>query len=422
MPTLLSYRETTECICVHKHISHGHYKTSEHLSPRYPDSYRSCPFTVRRDLRLPSQYRYVSGVITITGTAQKTAWDAGVLPPVERVGPDIWSIPVPIPNNPLRYVIVYVIELPNGVAIVDAGWNTEEAWETLNNGLARAGASMNDVKAILVTHIHPDHYGLAGRVREVSGGWIALHPADAKLIPNRYVDPQQLVEETTRSLRRTGVPELSIEELATASLAIRMFVSTAEPDVLLEDGDHVDLPGIDLTALWTPGHSPGHLCFYSQSRRILLAGDHLLPRITPIVTIHTQQAPDPLGQYLGSLERIRSLGVDEVLPAHEYRFSGLSERVDQLLEHHEKRMTEIVERLSDSPGLAGWDLTRSLSWAHAFNELPLYMQRAAVGEAMAHVVVLEHRGVITRHGTDPECLYLSADAPGPEDQPVRDAK
>ena len=123
---------------------------------------------------------YRAPVVLVTGTLQKEAWDNQELPPVEQVRAGLWSIPVPIPNNPLRYVLVYAFELDGGgVALVDAGWNTDEAWGALGDGLTTAGGSISDVRAVLVTHIHPDHYGLAGRVREASGAWIGLHPADA---------------------------------------------------------------------------------------------------------------------------------------------------------------------------------------------------------------------------------------------------
>src|SRR3974390_40964 len=97
------------------------------------------------------------------------------LPPVERVRPGIWSVPVPIPSSSLRYVFVYVFETDAGPFIVDAGWNTDEAFAALSDGLDEAGSSIGDVQGVLVTHIHPDHYGLAGRVREASGAWVALH-------------------------------------------------------------------------------------------------------------------------------------------------------------------------------------------------------------------------------------------------------
>ncbi len=116
------------------------------------------------------------------------------LPPVERVRPGLWSIPVPIPNNPLRYVLVYAFETDGGsTSSTPAGTPTTPStrWPP---GWPTAGASMADVRGVMVTHIHPDHYGLAGRVREASGAWVALHPADAALIPDRYDEPEELLD------------------------------------------------------------------------------------------------------------------------------------------------------------------------------------------------------------------------------------
>src|SRR3974390_897580 len=89
------------------------------------------------------------------------------LPPVEQVRPGLWSIPVPLPI-PLGYVFVYVFETDKGAFLVDAGWNTDEASTALRAGLQHAGFAMTDVQGVMVTHLHPDHYGLAGRVREIS--------------------------------------------------------------------------------------------------------------------------------------------------------------------------------------------------------------------------------------------------------------
>src|SRR2546422_11656965 len=117
-----------------------------------------------------------------------TARSLSPLTPVELVRPGLWSIPVPIPNSPLLYVFVYVFETDAGPFIVDSGWNTDDAYAALDGGLAQIGSSVAEVQGVLVTHIHPDHYGLAGRVREASGAWIGLHQADAALIPERYAD------------------------------------------------------------------------------------------------------------------------------------------------------------------------------------------------------------------------------------------
>ena len=153
-----------------------------------------------------------------------------------------------------------------GVAIVDAGWDTDEAWESLNNGLVTAGGSISDVLAVLVTHNHPDHYGLAGRVRSESGAWIGLHPADAKTLEARYGDTDELLAQMNSFLIDSGVPADKLPDLNLASMMIKSQVTMALPDVLFEDGKHIDLPGWDLTTIWTPGHSPGHVCFYSEDQ------------------------------------------------------------------------------------------------------------------------------------------------------------
>src|SRR5256714_10471130 len=163
------------------------------------------------------------------------------LPPVERLRPGLWSIPVPIPSSSLRYVFVYAFETDQGPFIVDAGWNTEDAFAALSAGLTHAGTDIADVQGVLVTHIHPDHYGLAGRVREASGAWVALHPADAALIHDRYEEPDDLLERVGAMLRRAGAPEDERGSLPGAWMAVRPFVDAWPPDVLLEDGERPEV-------------------------------------------------------------------------------------------------------------------------------------------------------------------------------------
>jgi glyoxylase-like metal-dependent hydrolase (beta-lactamase superfamily II) len=349
----------------------------------------------------------VPPVFTVTGVAQKEAWDRDVIPPVENVRPGIWSIPVPIPNNPLRYVLVYALELDSGVALVDAGWPTDDAWLALNAGLAEAGGSISDVQAVVVTHLHPDHYGLAGRVREASGAWVGLHPADAKLLESRYHDTDGLIERMRELLEMSGVPEAQLPDLNMASMEIKATLNVALPDRLIEDDQMLDLPGWDFRAVWTPGHSPGHICLHSDQHKLLLSGDHVLPRITPNISFHSQAFANPLGDYLESLAKVRALHPEEVFPAHEYRFSGLDDRLDFLESHHAERLREIEGILEKRPGISSWDTTLALSWSRPWADIPDYMQRAANGETLAHLVLLERAGRVTREAAVPARFYLA---------------
>ena len=315
------------------------------------------------------------------------------LPPVERVRPGLWSIPVPIPNNPLRYVLVYAFETDKGPYLVDAGWNTDDAFDVLCRGLTTAGFDIGDVQGVLVTHIHPDHYGLAGRIRESSGAWVSLHPADAALVHDRYEEPDDLIDRVAVLLRRTGAPEEEVQLLQRASMPVLPFVVTTHPDVLLEDGDKPDVPGWDLVAIWTPGHTAGHLCFYERDLRLMLSGDHVLPRITPNISVHPQAQTSPLADYLESLDKVGAYETDEVLPAHEHRFVGLAARVAELKQHHEDRFVEVTDAIINGADTA-WAITSQMKWSRPWDRITGFMRRAALGEALAHIRVLEERGVV----------------------------
>jgi glyoxylase-like metal-dependent hydrolase (beta-lactamase superfamily II) len=337
----------------------------------------------------------------MTATSSRAARAAEEpLPPVEKVRPGLWSIPVPLPNNSLRYVLVYLFETDRGPYLIDAGWNTNEAFEALSEGMDQAGSALTDVQGVLVTHIHPDHYGLAGRIREVSGAWVALHPADAELIHDRYEEPDDLLDQVATVLRRMGAPPDELESLQNAAMPLRPFVDAVHPDVLLEDGDRPEVPGWDLQAIWTPGHSPGHLCFWEGRQQLMLSGDHVLPRITPNIPFHPQAGANPLGDYLRSLDKLEPYDANEVLPAHEYRFLDLQARLAQLREHHHQRFNEVIELLRERPRTA-WEIAEAMTWSRSWDDIAGFMRRAAVGEALSHLRALEIDGVITHEEGEP---------------------
>jgi glyoxylase-like metal-dependent hydrolase (beta-lactamase superfamily II) len=253
---------------------------------------------------------------------------------------------------------------------------------------------------VLVTHIHPDHYGLAARIREVSGAWIGLHPADAALVTDRYEDVDDLLERTSRWVGQTGAPAADLADLRDASMALRRFVVAGQPDVLLGDGDRPEVPGWRLLAVHTPGHTPGHLCFVEERSGAVLTGDHILPTISPNISRHPQAGPDPLGDYLASLERLRPYGDALVLPGHQRRFHGLAGRVDELLAHHQARLDEARAVVAAGASTI-WEVATRLHWSRPWAEITGIMRRAALGETAAHLTHLELGGRLERTGASP---------------------
>ena len=348
------------------------------------------------------------GQIEITGLAQRQAWTDRSLPPVEQLRSDLWSVPVPIPDSPLRYVSVYVFAGPGGLTLIDTGWYSDEGWEALSSGLAGIGAGMTDVRGVLVTHMHPDHIGLAGRVREASGAWVALHEADREVLSRpHFNDPFARATMEGDWLRVLGASE----EEAAATMAIdnfNPFADLALPDRLLAHGELADVPGWSLRAMHTPGHTPGHLCFSEERTGLFFSGDHVLPRISPNISAHGPFEVDPLGDFLRSLQAVRSLDPTEVMPAHEWRFKGLAERVDQLTLHHEHRLEELLTAVRANPGSVPWDLAGYLTWSRSWDQYDGRMRIFAVTETLAHLWHLVARGAITR-SEGPVPVYTATD-------------
>ncbi|MFG2427185.1 MBL fold metallo-hydrolase [Streptomyces sp. NPDC048590] len=337
--------------------------------------------------------------IEITGNTQWQAWQAKILPPVERVGPGLWSIPVPIPDNPLRYVLVYAIECRDGLTLIDAGWDDDLSWRALTEGIASLGGSVQDVRAVLVTHHHADHLGLAGRIREVSGAWIAMHSLDAAVV--RDLPPSdELGRVLGDHLEMHGLPASEARTVVEA-MGIHRGPRPAVPDVLLEDGETVRLPDRKLEVIWTPGHSPGHSCFYEPDRRLLFSGDHVLPRITPAIAVHSRTEGDPLADFLRSLDRLAGLDVDEVMPAHEYRFRKLDGRLAAIAGHHAERLAELYTAVRANPAATAWQLAAELEWSRPWAAFDPASKSFALAETVAHLVLLANRGEVRRTGRRP---------------------
>jgi glyoxylase-like metal-dependent hydrolase (beta-lactamase superfamily II) len=344
----------------------------------------------------------------VTGVAQRDAWRHKTLPPAEQVRPDLWSVPVPIPGSPLRYTLTYLIAAASQLLVVDPGMGTEQTWQALLAGLGQAGATAADVTGIVVTHVHPDHHGLSARLRAASGAWLAMHPAERDSLPARQWDPAAGPARDRDWLRQCGVPDGIAAELAITPDVVSFFRGLAEPDLLLDDGDLVPAAGRRLRAVWTPGHTPGHLCLHEETENVLLTGDHVLPRISPNIGLQPTAATPPLAAYLGSLERAAAYDSAEALPAHEYRFAGLASRARMLRAHHDRRCGEILAALDRLGQATAWQLTQELSWSRGWAAVTGFMRRAALAETAAHLQYLAGQGQIGEPAGRPVLHYARA--------------
>ncbi|WP_020108396.1 MBL fold metallo-hydrolase [Nocardia sp. 348MFTsu5.1] len=330
------------------------------------------------------------------------------LPPKVRVVAEgISVIPVDLPIKSLGYVLVYVIDGDDGMYLVDTGWDNEQSWQSLTSGLKELGRSVVDVRGVVATHIHPDHYGLAGRIRETSGAWIGLHNADAELVDADYLLPTDQQPDLVNELRAGGIPDSDLREVQGEELPDSGYVTRVVPDLDVSDGQLLPIPGRRVEALWTPGHSPGHLCFSIPDQAALVTGDHVLPRITPGVSVFSCAGADPLGDFLASLGRLDGVAADIVLPAHEYEFHGLEQRIAELIEHHRVRF-EDVYALASSGKRTAWTIASMMRWSRRWDTIDSLMKRSAVGETLAHLIHLEKLEILQRSTDLPHRWSLSS--------------
>jgi glyoxylase-like metal-dependent hydrolase (beta-lactamase superfamily II) len=348
----------------------------------------------------------------VTGTRQQAAWQRAEFPPVEKVTSGIWSVPVPIIGNPLRYVLSYLIEHDAGFVIVDPGWNHPDSWQALTGGLAQCEIPLSAITGVLVTHVHPDHHGLSGKVADLTGAWVGMHPAEDAFLAVRGA--QAMRNGIEWFLHWCGAPASHLEELVTSRQHTAQLGPMVRADRLIEHGDLVDAPGLRLRAVWTPGHTPGHLCFHDEARDVLLTGDHILPRITPNVSSYDMTS-NPLADYLASLETLRGVQPAEVLPAHEYRFTDLDSRLADLTAHHRDRLAEAERGLiaAGPAGTTAWQAAMGVTWSRPWADLASFQRQAAIGEVLSHLRYLQARGRVAESDIDGVGIWTATgESPG----------
>ncbi|MEU1980826.1 MBL fold metallo-hydrolase [Nocardia sp. NPDC019395] len=325
------------------------------------------------------------------------------------VGDGIFQIQVPITDNPLGHTLVYALESPGGLVLVDAGWHDDNAWEGLTSGLAAIGHSVADVEGVVLTHFHPDHSGLCGRVREASGAWIAMHEADHELFAQMSGDRDAAwMEAQIANMARAGAGRADLDAYRDAASQEVPVGQGSAPDRTLADDERIALTGRDLRAVFTPGHTPGHVCFYLEDADVMFTGDHVLQKTTPHIGnyIYPLEDRDPLAQFMASLRRVQSMNVTRGLGAHGLLIGDVTGRAGELIEHHEERLEHLYKAFGDDR-LTVWEVAERMKWYKPWTALSPMAKSMALSEAAAHL-----RHLVARDSV----------APVPGDEPARYAR
>jgi glyoxylase-like metal-dependent hydrolase (beta-lactamase superfamily II) len=331
---------------------------------------------------------------------------------MNEIVPGLYWIPLPMiisEASNLTFVNAYVIKGKDGYLLVDAGWNTPESFAALEKGMAEIGAAVKDISQIVITHVHPDHYGMAGHVKNVSGARLVMHHLEKEFIVPRYISMESLINEIDQLLLANGVPQKMINSLSQATVGLEQYVVATPPDATLHDGEMINTGLFTLKVLWGPGHSSGHICLYEPEKKIMISGDHILPTITPNVSVHPQAIENPLGRYFDSLNELKHLDVKIALPGHEKPFTDFENRVETILHHHEQRNEEIIKALGNKSGTS-FQIAQEVIWGlkGTWQSLPAFHKRIAILETLAHLEMMASRGQVDRLPGEDIMLFRTA--------------
>ena len=293
----------------------------------------------------------------------------------------------------LDHVNLWVLDDGDGWTLIDTGYGDEPSrglWE----GLLAGPLAGRPLRRLLVTHFHPDHLGLAGWLAERHD--VELLMTRTEWLTGRMLaldDSETFLAAGDRHWRAAGMPEEAVATARQRGNTYRRGVTVPPARMTrVMDGQTLRLGGGDWRVIVGRGHAPELITLWSQERGILLAGDQILPRISPVVGIwaSTPEA-DPLGEFLDSLDHYRGLPEDcRVLPSHRQPFRGLAPRLDELRRHHE-------ERLDRALAACAGPVTAADVMPHLFDRpLDVHQQGFALAETYAHLAHLVARGQVAQ--------------------------
>ncbi len=304
----------------------------------------------------------------------------------EPVAPGVRRLRLPIPF-PMRWVNLYLLGDGRAPVLVDAGYPAPRADALVREALRQAGVRP---EVLVVTHAHPDHFGMAAQLAEELGVGVWMEAREVEAA--RAYQPQEGTWDALASqFAAGGMPPDQVEEVVRSGKQVWGSCPPPRVSRFLTAEEELELGGLRWTVLVTPGHAPGHVCLVDPASGLLVAGDHLLPRITPNIGLWPAGPEDPLDDFLRSLAALRAWRVRRVLPGHGDPYDTFSERVRELVDHHRERLQAVLGVLRQGPRTA-YEVCTAL-----FGEgLDSHNVRFAMVETQSHLVYLERRGRVRR--------------------------
>jgi glyoxylase-like metal-dependent hydrolase (beta-lactamase superfamily II) len=307
---------------------------------------------------------------------------------MDEIAPGIQRLTVQLPLSP-GHVHCYVAEGDEGRLLVDTGLALPGLDEVFRDELDRP------VDRIVITHFHPDHVWGGQVAREVTGAPVHQGRLDYEQCVAVWGAPDW-PERIAAWFRSNGVPAEMTETMLERDREALPLIRFAHDPELLDEGDRVD--GWDVVEL--PGHADGHLGFMREG--VLLAGDHILPDITPAVGLYPESHPDPLGAYLASLEKTIRLAPALALPSHGEPIRDPAGRARAIIEHHRVRLDDTLAALLPRPQ-TGYEISLALfPRAHGPSQ-----RRFAVAETLAHLERLVATDAAARQGDVDPVTYTA---------------
>ena len=276
----------------------------------------------------------------------------------ERVVPGIWRLRLPLPWPGVPHCNAYAVAAGDGVVLFDCGLHEPGSLAQLERAMAQVGLALGEVRLLVCTHAHSDHYGQAASVVDVSGCELWMHPAHEHMRAG-LDNPDELLARRFEVARQSGVP---VEPLRTWSQFARArdsgIARLVEPDRELVAGVVVQTDLGPWAVVETPGHAPSHVCLHQPERRLLVAGDHLLGRVS--LYFDYGWTPDPVGEFLSSLDAIEGLDARLCLSGHGRSFADVRAHIDANRALVAERLKRVCAAVAEHGTITAYDVVALL--------------------------------------------------------------